>query len=101
MTVKFQSKTFKVARFRARGKVEGEDVEDADLDPMHARMRTAGPEPRDKKGQQDLGDVMNVDEDKGHCSSSTGTPENGEGRHPCAGLPLPICAASVSTWIPG
>ena len=42
VTVKFQSQTFKVARFCARKKGEQKDVEDAELDPLRARFRRIG-----------------------------------------------------------
>ena len=44
-TVKFQLRTFKVARYCLRRQVEERDAEDEELDPFHARMRTVGSAP--------------------------------------------------------
>ena len=62
---KFQSQTFKVARYCARKKVAAKDAEDAKLDPMHAWVWTAASAPRENNPQRDMGDVMDVDEEKG------------------------------------
>ena len=72
-TAKFQSQTFKVARYFARTKVGERDVEDADRDPSHARMRAAAAVPRGQSTQRDMGDVTDADEEKGNLTSSTDT----------------------------
>ena len=81
-TAKFQSQTFKVARFCLRGKVDVKDAEYAELDPLHARMRTDGPAVRDKQGQQDMGDETDLDAEKGYCTLNEGGPESGLGHNP-------------------
>ena len=39
---------------------------------LHARMRTVGPGLWEGQGRRGMGDVMDVDEEKGDCTSSTG-----------------------------
>ena len=58
------------------------------MDPLRARMRTDGPVPRETQGRQNMGDVLDADEEKGKCTPSTGAPESGQGRHPAA-IPAP------------
>ena len=53
--VKFQSQTSKVAPYCARKKVEERDVEDAELDPLHSRMRTAASAPWEHSTQRGMG----------------------------------------------
>ena len=71
-TVEFQSQTLKVERFCVRRKAEETDVEDAESDPPHARMRTADPAWWDTQAQRDLGDVMDVDGEEGGPFSEYG-----------------------------
>ena len=61
---------------------------DAELDPSHARMRSVGPAPWDTREEQDMGNAMDVDTEKGKCTSNTGAPENRQGRRPAA-IPAP------------
>ena len=83
-TEKFQSPTLKVARHCARKQVEDKDIADDELDPLHARPRAAGPVPWETRGQQDVGGAMDVDEEKGNCTSSSGAPGSENGYHPAA-----------------
>ena len=103
--MKFRSQTFKVARCCVRKKAEVEDVEDAELDSLDERGKTAGPAPWDTQGQQDMGAVMDVSEEKrerhlehGHSRQWTQAQSGG---HSCAGLPLLLSAATLSTWLTG
>ena len=51
-------------------------------------MRTVGQAEWEQQGQQDMGDVMDVDEGKGNGASSTAAPGSGNGYHPVA-TPVP------------
>ena len=55
--VKFQSQTFKVARFRARKKGEEEDAEEAELDPAQVRCRRCEADLGSQLGQMDVGRI--------------------------------------------
>ena len=44
VTAKSQWQTLKVARFRVRKKAGAEDAEEAELDPVRARLRPVGPD---------------------------------------------------------
>ena len=88
VTVKFRPQTFKVARFCVGAEVEAKHAEDAELDPLRARARTLGPATRDKQGQPDAEDEMEVDGENGNCAPSTGALGGGPGSDPAA-IPLP------------
>ena len=84
-------------------------MEDAELDPVHARMRTAGPAPWDAQGRQIMGDVMDVCQYARSCTLSTGTSPlhpaaipaaAPSGSHPRSGLSLLTGAVTLSTWLP-
>ena len=66
-------------------------MEDAELEPLHARMGAVGPAPWDTLGQQDMGYVMDAGVEKKNRSSSTGAPGDGLDsiRQPFLGWALP------------
>ena len=82
VTVKFQSQTFKVARFCVRKTGKEEDVEDAALDTSHARFRRIGADLGSQPRKVDAKTDMEVDREDGNLSSSAGTPESDSGPRP-------------------
>ena len=64
VTVKFQSQTFKVARYCVRKQVEEEDVDDEEFDPSHVRMRAVGSAFWEGQAQRVTGDGLDADEEK-------------------------------------
>ena len=58
VTLKFQSQTFRVARFRARRKEKEKDVEDAELDPSRERSRRICADLGSQPRQVDVGKDM-------------------------------------------
>ena len=81
-TVKFQSQTFKVARFCARKRREEKDVEGDELDPVRARFHQGGYAFDVQLGKLYAGKDMEVDREDGNSTLSTGTPMSGSGRRP-------------------
>ena len=87
-------------RFCTRGKVEAGDVEDAGLDPLRVRLRSAGSGCEDQQGQRDVHAGMGVDREDGNRTSSTGNPDSESGPNP-ASIPAPDSpAASVQLLFP-
>ena len=82
MTVKFQSQTFKVARFCARKKVAAKDVGDADMGPLRERLRAVGTDLGGQPRQADVEMDTDVDREDGNCTSRTGIPGSETGRKP-------------------
>ena len=80
-TGKFQPKTFKVARFCARGKVEAGDVAEADVDPRRTRVRYAGLDLGNQQDQVVVEVGMDADGEDGDCTSSRGIPKLNLGRN--------------------
>ena len=76
VTVKFQSQTFKVARFCARNKVEATHVEDTEVDPTRTRMRSVGLDPGNPQEQVDVGVGMDTGGEDGNFTSCTGVPDS-------------------------
>ena len=68
-TAKFQSRTFKAARFCARKKAEG-----VELNPLQARPRPIGVAPWESITLRNEGNGMDVDEEQVDTISSTGAP---------------------------
>ena len=93
VTAKFQSQTFKVARYCVRAKVEGADADDEESDPLHVRMGAVGSVPSGQHAQRDMGDVMHVGDVQGNWTSTTGSPKSEDRYHP-VGSPAPECPAS-------
>ena len=87
-TVKFQSQTFKVARFCARKKVGAKDIEDVEVDPMRARLRSVGLNLGNRQEQVDVEVDMDLGEETGNCASSTGVSESEPGPKP-ESIPTP------------
>ena len=81
-TVKFQSQTYKVARFYARKKREETEVERAELDPLHVRFRRIGADLGSQSRQVDVGEDMEVGSEDGNHTPRTGTPESNSGPRP-------------------
>ena len=48
------------------GKGGEQDVEDVEVNPLRARMRTAASAPVGNSTRREMGDVMDVDEEKGN-----------------------------------
>ena len=72
--VKFQSQTSKVARFCLQPKVEAEDAEDAESDPMRERLRSVGPVFESRRGPRDVDAGMDLDWEGGNPTSGAGIP---------------------------
>ena len=87
-TAKFQSRTFKVARFRAREKAEEKDAEAAKLDPLGVRLRTVGPDLGKKPGQLNAETGMDVAGETRDGTLGTGIPDCDSGPY-SATIPLP------------
>ena len=82
VTVKFQSQTFKGARFCVRKEGGEGGVEEAELDLLQARFRQIGTDVGCRLRQVDVGKKMVVDRDDGTPTPSTGNPESGSGPRP-------------------
>ena len=82
VTAKFRQHAFKAARFCVRAKVEAEDVEDAEADPMRTRLRSGGLDLGSRQEQVDLEVGRDVDGKDEKCTLSTGVPESGTGPKP-------------------
>ena len=85
--VNFRPQTFEVVRYCARRKVEETDVDDEGLDPFHVRVGAVGSVPWGHHARRDMGDATDMDDEKGNCSSSTGT-RRSEGRYRPAAVPV-------------
>ena len=57
-----------IARSWVREKVEAEGVEDAEADPMRARLRSAGLDLGTQQGHADMEVGMDVDGGDGNCT---------------------------------
>ena len=81
-TVKFQSQTFKVARFCVRKKGEETDVADAELDLPRERFRRIGADSGSHSRQAVAETDMDAGGEAGKNASSTGIPESEPGPRP-------------------
>ena len=63
-------------------------MNEEELDPVRARMRTVRWVPREQRAQRDMGGAMDVDEKTGSWTSGTRTPRSG-GRYRPASIPAP------------
>ena len=88
VTAKFQSQTFKVARFRVGAKGREQDVGGAELDPLQPRFRQFVADLGSQLRLVDVGKDMEVGREDGNSTLSTGTPERGSGPRPEM-IPIP------------